>query len=175
MNGSCRVNASAALQDGWSSSFTPGAAISGKSSVTVGKRHFPFRLFAEFFGCPSMNWPLEALLPKSSQYSTRAFKTHLSIARRAFRVSTQPMTKSTSEPFLTCWIVACMPCQFSPQKRLIRWARTIAFGKPISVRQNGWRTQLVSLTVSGSIRAQLSLLDVQRRGGLDEGTEALTR
>src|SRR5271166_2182661 len=44
-----------------------------------------------------------------------------------------------------------MPCQFRPQKRLIRCASTIAFGNPISVWQKGWRTQLVSLTVSGSI------------------------
>ena len=61
-----------------------------------------------------------------------------------------------------------MPCQFSPQKRLIRCARTIAFGKPISVRQNGWRTQLVSLTVSGSITSQPSRQDGRRRGGLME-------
>ena len=70
MKGSWRVKASTALQDGWSSSCVSGMAISGKSSVTVGRRHFPFRLFAELFGCPRMNCPLDALLPSSSQYRT---------------------------------------------------------------------------------------------------------
>src|ERR1035441_638648 len=94
MKGSCRVKASAALQDGWSSSFTFGPAISGKSSVTVRKRHFPLRLFEELCGCPRMNWPLDALLPRSSQYSTRDCNAHLSMERDAFRVSTHPITRS---------------------------------------------------------------------------------
>jgi hypothetical protein len=38
--GSCRVKASAALQEGWLSSFALGTAISGKTYATVGRRHF---------------------------------------------------------------------------------------------------------------------------------------
>ena len=68
--------------------------ISGYNSATVGRRSF-FFLLAEFFGCPRTNCPLEALLPRSNQYSARELKTHLSMARRAFRVSTQPITKSS--------------------------------------------------------------------------------
>src|SRR5664279_3940138 len=101
MKGSCRVSASDALHEGWSSSFLSLLRISGYNSATVGRRSFLF-LLAEFFGCPRTNCPVDELLPRSSQYSTREFKTHLSMARRAFRVSTHPMTKSTSEPFLTC-------------------------------------------------------------------------
>src|SRR5271165_6341624 len=91
MKGSCRVSASAALHEGWSSSFLVLLRISGYNSATVGRRSF-FFLLAEFLGCPRTNCPLDALLPRSSQYSTREFKTHLSIARRAFRVSTQPVS-----------------------------------------------------------------------------------
>src|SRR5271165_6177178 len=101
MKGSCRVSASAALQEGWSSSFWLLLRISGYNSATVGSRSFLF-LLAEFFGCPRTNCPLDALLPRSNQYSTREFKTHFSMARRAFLLSTQPTTKSTSEALLTC-------------------------------------------------------------------------
>ena len=101
MKGSCRVRASAALHEGWSSSFLSRFRISGYNSATVRRRFFFLRL-AEFFGCPRTNCPLEALLPRSSQYSTRELNTHLVMARRALRVSTQPMTKSTSAPFLSC-------------------------------------------------------------------------
>src|SRR5664279_6421476 len=101
MKGSCRVSASDALHEGWSSSFLSLLRISGYNSATVGRRYF-FFLLAEFFGCPRTNCPLDALLPRSSQYSARELNTHLSIARRAFVVSTQPMTKSTSVPFLNC-------------------------------------------------------------------------
>src|ERR1019366_833480 len=99
--GSCRVKASAALQEGWESPFLSLLRISGYNSATVGRRSF-FLLLAGFFGCPRMNCPLDALLPRSNQYSTRELKTHLSMARRAFRGATQPMTKSTSEPFWRC-------------------------------------------------------------------------
>src|SRR5271165_2959181 len=101
MKGSCRVKASAALQEGWESAFLFLLRISGYNSATVGSRSF-LVLLAEFFGCPRTNCPLDALLPRSSQYSAREFKAHLSMAHRAFRVSTQPMAKSTSEPFLSC-------------------------------------------------------------------------
>src|SRR6516162_52301 len=57
-------------------------------------------LLAEFFGCPRTNCPLDALLPRSSQHKTCELVTHLPIVRRAFRVSTQPITKSSSMPFL---------------------------------------------------------------------------
>ena len=79
------AKASAALHEGWTSSFLFLLRISGYSSATVGRRSF-FFLLAEFFGCPRTNWPLDALLPRSSQYSTREFNTHLSMARRASRV-----------------------------------------------------------------------------------------
>ena len=49
MKGSCRVKASAALHEGWSSSFLSLWRISGYSSATVGSRSFLF-LLAEFFG-----------------------------------------------------------------------------------------------------------------------------
>src|ERR1039457_3765410 len=101
MKGSCRVKASAALQEGWESCFLSLLRISGYNSATGGRRSF-FFLLAEFFGCPRTNCPLDALLPRANQYCTRELNTHLSIARRAFRVSTQPMTKSTSVPFLIC-------------------------------------------------------------------------
>src|SRR5271166_5403458 len=101
IKGSCRVKASAALQDGWESSLLSRLRISGYNSATVGRRSF-FFLLAEFFGCPRTNCPLYALLPRSNQYSTRELNAHLSMARRDFRVSTPPMTKSTSEPFLSC-------------------------------------------------------------------------
>src|SRR5664280_1601891 len=99
MKGSCRVKASAALHEGRSSSFLSLVRISGYNSATVERRSF-FFLFAEFFGCPRTNCPLDALLPRSNQYRTRELKTHLSMARRALLVSTHPMTKSTSEAFL---------------------------------------------------------------------------
>ena len=95
------------------------------------------------------------------------------MARRALRVSTHPITRSTSAVLAICCICACMPCQFRPQKRLIRCASTIALGKPISVRQNGWRTQLVSLTVSGSIKVNVQAARVtKRQHGLVEVGEA---
>src|SRR6516225_2439250 len=68
MKGSCRVSASAALHEGSSSSCLSRLRISGYNSVTVGRRFF--FLLAEFFGCPRTNCPLDALLPRSSQYST---------------------------------------------------------------------------------------------------------
>ncbi len=71
MNGSCRVKASAALQEGWSSSFLSPLRISGYNSATVGRRSL-FFVLAEFFGCPRTNCPLEALLPRSNQYSMRS-------------------------------------------------------------------------------------------------------
>ena len=89
MKGSCRLRASAALHDGWSSSVLSLSRISGYNSATVGRRSFLF-LLAELFGCPRTNCPLNALLPRSNQYSTRELNTHLSMARRAFRVSTHP-------------------------------------------------------------------------------------
>src|ERR1022692_4647855 len=101
MKGSCRVKASAALQEGWESPFLSLLRISGYNSATVGRRSF-FFLLAEFFGCPRTNCPLDALLPRSNQYNARELETHLSMARRAFRVSTQPITKSMSGPFLSC-------------------------------------------------------------------------
>jgi hypothetical protein len=68
MNGSCQVKASAALHEGWLSSFLSPLRISGYSSTTVGRRSF-FFLLAEFFGCPRTNCPLDALFPRSNQYS----------------------------------------------------------------------------------------------------------
>ena len=65
--GSCRSNASNALHGG-SLSFLSSFALmsSGKSSGAVGKRKSRV-LFLWFSGWPSTNWPLSALLPRSSQ------------------------------------------------------------------------------------------------------------
>ena len=92
MNGSWRSNASKAQQLGSESSPASASMISGYSSLTVRNRVAFLRLRA-FNGWPRTNWPLEALLPRSSQYAARhrALVNARVITFRAARVSTQPI------------------------------------------------------------------------------------
>ena len=66
MKGSCLSRASTAEQLGNGSSPASASMISGNSSLAVRSRSALRRLRA-FSGWPRTNWPLAALLPRSSQ------------------------------------------------------------------------------------------------------------
>src|ERR1019366_1565574 len=106
-----------------------------------------------FNGWPRTNWPESASLPISSHNRTKLFLpvTRLRISLRALRVSTQATTISKFSLLLSVKYSGAAS-QFRPQNWFSRLASTMLLCRPTSPRLKGWRTQLVSLIRSPSIR-----------------------
>ena len=156
IKGSWRSSASTAEQLGNGSSPASALMISGYNSLTVRSRPAFLRLRA-FNGCPRTNWPLAALLPRSSQYAVRflVFVNARAMMLRAARVSTQPISRSRDVSLTRSNVrspkYAGSARHRVPQNKLMRLIRTVALFCPMSEVENGWRTQFVSETVSASI------------------------
>ena len=71
----------------------------------------------------------------------------------AARLSTQPMTRSRSLLQIVAQRARCCgtACQSSPQNRFRRLIRTTDLNSPISLAENGWRTQFAAEIRSPSI------------------------